>query len=431
MEWYYPKPPPYRFEGINWDDFNIVICGSSGVGKSSCVQAILRACGVPEEIIRKVATGEKETTMEETGYELAPRFMLWDMPGGGTTQFEEGDEGELYIRSQYLAHFDLVLCVSATRMRTCEVYAYQKLSSLGRNVVWIRNKVDQDVKNRKDALINAGKWEEAEGAEEHILEQAREECAAKGIKKRSDLFLVGRKMNMKKMRFDMLFDFYRLLERIKLSGIAKIGSEDLLNYEEPVEEPDSEEGEEEIIALDDEDHDDEDHRRWHQPGMNGGGKPEHQPEGRRGSPPKRKKGLVVDVSMLKKGKKGLSKTKQVEGGSTTAGTDAFLASLLSKFEDTKDNFFDVDAFESEMNQKKIENSQPEFRRTSLDVNAFEKKMEDKKKADQDLRSQSKRASIENWEKVEKKRQERRRRSVQQHDFRSVLKKRRQHMAPIE
>jgi len=431
MEWYYPKPPAYRFAGINWDDFNIVICGSSGSGKSSIVQAILRACGVPEDVVRSVEVGEKETTVEECGFLLANRIMLWDMPGGGTEMFQEGDEGELYIRSQYLAHFDLVLCVSATRMRTCEIYAYQKLNNLGRNVVWIRSKVDQDVKNREESLMNAGRWEEAEHAESQIIEQARKECAEKGIQQRSNLFLVGRKMNRQKRRFDMLFDFYNLLERIKLSGIDKIGSEDLLKYDEP----ESKEGEEEVLAADDEYRH---NRGGHQPGMNGGGKREYQPEGRHTTSlvPKRKKGFALDASMLQKGRKGLAKATQVESGSTKASTDEFLASLFSAIEASKTKMaFDVDAFEKKMQQKsKNFNGRrgPEIQRKStFDVDAFEKKLQDKTSADQDLLNQTqlkRNISIEN---LERSKERNRRKSVQQTDFRHLLKKRRQHKDPVE
>jgi len=226
--WDFPIPPNNKFEGRNEASFNIGIAGASGSGKSSLVRALLIAEKVDKAIIKSVRVDIDECTMEATGYQIRPRVILWDLPGGGTVKFPAGKNGEEYIRNQYLTHFDLVLIVSSTRIRKIEVDAFNMLRKLHKNVAWVRTKVDIDVENScKDAM-----WGESddEEEEEDYEEKVLRSCMSKifeeiGDQPQHSLFLIGQEVDRKRRKIKMIYDFENLRDRIALSGLKKLDPE--------------------------------------------------------------------------------------------------------------------------------------------------------------------------------------------------------------
>jgi putative ribosome biogenesis GTPase RsgA len=86
------------------------ICGDSGSGKSSLVNAIR---GVKDSSREAAPTGEKQTTMDITRYtgprqELPYSRLVWfDCPGAGTLEFP----GWQYFNRQGLFIFDIIVLV--------------------------------------------------------------------------------------------------------------------------------------------------------------------------------------------------------------------------------------------------------------------------------------------------------------------------------
>ncbi|KAI9261803.1 interferon-inducible GTPase-domain-containing protein [Helicostylum pulchrum] len=86
--------------------YNVAVCGVSGSGKSSIVNAIL---GYKDTESKAAKVGEVETTARPSSYQhpdLA-NMVIWDMPGVGTQRHPI----DTYFDNNYLYAFDLLVVV--------------------------------------------------------------------------------------------------------------------------------------------------------------------------------------------------------------------------------------------------------------------------------------------------------------------------------
>jgi len=132
-------------------------------------------------------------------------------------------------------------------VKAIELYAYEKLNGINRQAVWVRNKCDQDLKNRRETLINDEALDKLKSVEWEFKKQARDELMYK-IKDEANLFLVGRKLNEEKGRFEMMYDFDGLIERIQRSAISKLGEDVVMNVQKLVVEKPQNPVKEEIVT---------------------------------------------------------------------------------------------------------------------------------------------------------------------------------------
>lgn len=127
------------------DTFNIVVCGESGRGKSTLINALLRAVG-------KDGTAETgglgEVTREATRYAITSTLAVVDVPGCGTVAVPTSE----YITRFHLRLFDAVVLVTAGRLSANDVLLYRCLQAGGISRLVVRNKMDLDVGSELEKL---------------------------------------------------------------------------------------------------------------------------------------------------------------------------------------------------------------------------------------------------------------------------------------
>jgi predicted GTPase len=124
------------------NNYNFAVCGQSGTGKSSLINAIL---SVEDSHPFAAKVGETETTEDVRRYcHPVHRFIkLWDLPGAGTTRHPTAS----YVQDKFLVAFDCVLICIDTR--TTEIVG-EIISEMKRNnirVGLVRNKADEALKS--------------------------------------------------------------------------------------------------------------------------------------------------------------------------------------------------------------------------------------------------------------------------------------------
>ena len=143
-----------------WKDIEITIAvtGHSGVGKSSLINAITG--------LRVAKTGVTETTNEpaEYTYQKHKKIKLWDLPGLGTPSCPDL---ETYCKKIDLEKYDTLLILTASRFTETELQLAKKLTSMKKSFLFVRTKIDNDIKNEMFDM---------QKSEELTLSEIREEC---------------------------------------------------------------------------------------------------------------------------------------------------------------------------------------------------------------------------------------------------------------
>lgn len=125
---------------------HIAVCGTSGSGKSSLINAFR---GLRPRDACAARVGATETTSKITRYPDPrsglpySRYVWYDIPGAGTTAVSDGQ----YFETQALFVFDLIILVYGERFTNTDVDIIQKCIRLGISIIIVRSKSDQHIEN--------------------------------------------------------------------------------------------------------------------------------------------------------------------------------------------------------------------------------------------------------------------------------------------
>jgi len=125
---------------------SIAVVGMSGVGKSSFINSIR---GLDADDQRAAAVGVTETTVQIDSYThpYHPNITFWDLPGVGTDRFPQAE----YLRLITVDRYDFFVVMSATRFYETDAWLVNQVSKRGKKFVFVRTKVDIEVRNNKKA----------------------------------------------------------------------------------------------------------------------------------------------------------------------------------------------------------------------------------------------------------------------------------------
>jgi len=124
----------------------IAVIGISGVGKSSFINAIR---GLTADDVGSAAVGVTETTTQITAYTHPENsnIKFWDLPGVGTDRFPHAE----YLKLITVERYDFFVIISATRFFETDTWLVEEISKRGKKFVFVRTKVDLDVRNNRRA----------------------------------------------------------------------------------------------------------------------------------------------------------------------------------------------------------------------------------------------------------------------------------------
>ena len=143
---------------------NIAVTGHAGTGKSSFVNAI-RGLTAEDQDASPVDIVECTWQCDPYPHPSNPNICFWDLPGAGTTAFPKDD----YIDKMHFENYDLFILVCAERFREIDMWLAKEIDRRGKDMIFIRTKVDEDVLN-----WNRGRSNKCD--KESILSKIREDC---------------------------------------------------------------------------------------------------------------------------------------------------------------------------------------------------------------------------------------------------------------
>ena len=130
----------------NAEKLHFAVCGTSGSGKSSLINAFR---GLTKRDRNAAAVGVTETTSQITRYpdprpELPySRFVWYDIPGAGTTTISDWQ----YFNDQGLFVFDFIIMVYDVRFTKIDVNIIENCYRYNIPVFIVRSKADQHIDN--------------------------------------------------------------------------------------------------------------------------------------------------------------------------------------------------------------------------------------------------------------------------------------------
>ncbi|KAF8813328.1 hypothetical protein BYT27DRAFT_7084265 [Phlegmacium glaucopus] len=146
------------------EKLHFAVCGSSGAGKSSLVNAFR---GLKNNSSQAARTGLVETTMAITRYpdpreEMPYKRLVWfDCPGAGTLEIP----GWQYFNQQGLFIFDVIILVYDTRFTQIDVSIIENCERFKIPLFIVRSKADVHIRNTMQDL---GYDENDDDAEDHF-----------------------------------------------------------------------------------------------------------------------------------------------------------------------------------------------------------------------------------------------------------------------
>lgn len=130
----------------NWKDIklNVAICGTSGTGKSSFINAVL-GLTADDEGSAEVGVTETTHTVKKYPHPRHNNLVLWDLPGVGTPSFNR----ENFFNKVNVNYYDFVILLTADRFRDDDIWLARELDAQKKVFYFARNKIGQDIGNDK------------------------------------------------------------------------------------------------------------------------------------------------------------------------------------------------------------------------------------------------------------------------------------------
>jgi len=125
---------------------NVAVTGSSGVGKSSLINAIRRLTGDDDGA---APVGVKETTVDIQSYSHPrnPLLKFWDLPGVGTDRFPR----ETYLSGINVDRYDFFLLITSDRFTQDDTWLGEELHKRNKKYFFGRTKMGNDISDNKKA----------------------------------------------------------------------------------------------------------------------------------------------------------------------------------------------------------------------------------------------------------------------------------------
>ncbi len=178
---------------------NIAVTGASGAGKSTLVNTMRGLYGNDDGA---APVGVLETTHEPQKYRHPEHknFVLWDLPGVGTTYFPQHS----YLEQIEVERYDFFLILSAGRFRENDIWLAEQLEDFGKPYYFVRTKVNIDIQN--DSEDNPGS-NSAESVISKLKQEYRQNMYMNNI--RGQIFVISGKK-----KHDTLWEYPKLVESI-------------------------------------------------------------------------------------------------------------------------------------------------------------------------------------------------------------------------
>ncbi len=180
---------------------NIAVTGNSGSGKSTLVNT-MRGLWPEDDGAAPVGVLETTHTPQEYEHPEHKNFVLWDLPGVGTTHFPR----HTYLRKIKANRYDFFLILTARRFTENDMWLAKELESLGKPYYFVRTMVNENIINDKKDHPRSHREDDV-----HVLSKLKNECRVNmqmnNIK--ANVFLIsGRKEH------DTLWEYPKLIEAI-------------------------------------------------------------------------------------------------------------------------------------------------------------------------------------------------------------------------
>jgi len=153
----------------------VAVIGSSGVGKSSFINAIRRLTADDEGAAE---VGVKETTsdIESYSHPSNPLLTFWDLPGVGTNKFPRAT----YLADIDVDSYDFFLLITATRFTENDTWLGNEFRERNKKYFFVRTKIAVDLSSNKKAHPRTHNEEDVmreirESTEQHLKDSGCED----------------------------------------------------------------------------------------------------------------------------------------------------------------------------------------------------------------------------------------------------------------
>eukprot|EP00042_Codosiga_hollandica_P044899 m.448987 g.448987 ORF g.448987 m.448987 type:complete len:365 (+) comp56895_c0_seq2:285-1379(+) len=162
--------------------YNIAVCGQTGTGKSSLINALR---GLRDTDVGAARVDITECTMKAARYDHPdiPHLKLWDIPGAGT----KTHPAATYFDDQRLYAFDIILVVSAERFTEVSQQIAAGAAKYNRRIGFVWSKADRsfdDIRRSHRGISDAE-------VRQLLRQKVNASFVANGLAANHELFLVS------------------------------------------------------------------------------------------------------------------------------------------------------------------------------------------------------------------------------------------------